>query len=98
MFPTFLDPVAPLIVTPGTRFASESKFRPVGIAFAVSRLSTRCVVVLWTLTTGASPVTVIVSSSAPTRSSASTLDVPVPARVTPSRLVVLKPASVNVTV
>ena len=51
-----------------------------------------------TSTIGDSPVTVIVSSSVPTRRSALTANVAEPASSTPSRLTVLKPASVNVTV
>ena len=53
--------------------------------------------VLWTSTTGASPVTVIVSCTPPTRSSLSTVVTVVPLIVSPSRLTVLKPASVKVT-
>ena len=52
---------------------------------------------LRTSTTGASPVTVIVSSSEPTRSSPSTVTMPEPLTVTPSRLTVLNPGSVKVT-
>ena len=49
-------------------------------------------------TTGASPVTVTVSSRAPTRRSAFTVAVKSPDSSIPSRLTVLKPVSVNVTV
>jgi hypothetical protein len=51
-----------------------------------------------TSTIGDSPVTVIVSSSVPTFSSALTLNVAVPASSIPSRLTVLNPANANVTV
>ena len=47
---------------------------------------------------GAVPVTVIVSSTAPTRMSMSIVAVSEPESSSPSRLTVLKPASVNVTV
>ena len=59
---------------------------------------TFCVLALWTSTTGVSPVTVIVSSSAPTRSSALTVATKVPVSSMPSRLTVENPGSVNVTV
>ena len=52
---------------------------------------------LCTSTIGDSPVTVIVSSSEPTRSSALTVDTNVPVSSMPSRLTVLNPVSVNVT-
>ena len=48
-------------------------------------------------TIGDAPVTVSVSSSAPTRRSAFTVITPEPETSTPSRFTVLKPASVNVT-
>src|SRR6266511_3019218 len=47
-------------------------------------------------TTGVSPVTVIVSASAPTFSSALTVIVPEPASSSPSRFTVLNPVSVKV--
>jgi hypothetical protein len=53
--------------------------------------------VLWTSTIGVSPVTVIVSSIAPTRSSAFTDATNDPVSSMPSRLTVLKPGTVNVT-
>ena len=64
----------------------------------ISRSMTRSRLVFCTSTSGVSPVTVIVSSSAPTRRSASIFAVNEPASTTPSRLTVLKPGSVNVTV
>ena len=59
---------------------------------------TCCRFALCTSTTGLSPVTVIVSSSEPTRRSAFTVAVNDPVSSMPSRFTVLKPASVNVTV
>ena len=52
---------------------------------------------LCTSTMGDSPVTVIVSSSEPTRRSALTVLVKVPVSSMPSRLTALKPVNVNVT-
>ena len=49
-------------------------------------------------TIGLSPVTVIVSWTAPTRSSPSTFDVKLGDTSTPSRLTVLNPVRLNVTV
>ena len=73
--------------------------RPVpGMFSSVSRWNCVCCRVLWVSTSGASPVTVIVSSSAPTPMSALTVAVKFAGRVMPSRTKVLKPGSVNVTV
>src|SRR5207249_8590996 len=58
---------------------------------------TRCWVTLWTSTIGASPVTVTVSATAPTRKSAFTVAVNDPCSSMPSRLSVLNPGSANVT-
>ena len=57
----------------GNQHAAVKCVRPVGMASMTSLLITRCCVTLWTSTIGDSPVTVIVSSSAPTRSSALTV-------------------------
>ena len=70
--------------------------RPVGIASSASRFSTCDLVVLCTSTIGASPVTVSVSSSAPTLSSALIVMVKSDASSIPSRLNVAKPGSENV--
>ena len=73
--------------------------RPVGSAsqhFA-RHDRTRCVM-LCVSTIGDSPVTVIVSSSAPTFRSALIVAVKSDVSSTPSRLTTLKPGSVNVTV
>ena len=72
--------------------------RPTGIDSITSAVITRCCRVVCTSTVGDAPVTVIVSSSAPTRSSAFTVAVNAPVSSMPSRLTVLKPGSVNVTV
>lgn len=64
----------------------------------MSALSTADRLVEVVSTTGASPVTVIVSSSAPTRISASTPTVAAPASVMPSRSTVLNPGRLKVTV
>ena len=58
---------------------------------------TACEDVLWTSTSGAAPVTVSDSSRPPTVRSAFTVAVNPPGRSIPSRLNVLKPASVKVT-
>ena len=63
----------------------------------VSLSSVTSRLVLWMSTTGVSPVTVMVSSTPPTRKSASTVMTPVPPTARPSRFTVLKPGSVNVT-
>jgi hypothetical protein len=55
-----------------------------------------CTRVLWTSTVGDSPVTVTVSSSAPTRSSALTDATKSPLNSMPSRLTVLNPGNVKV--
>ena len=69
----------------------------VGIAFTTSPLSVVCRLVLWTSTIGVSPVTVIVSVTAPTFISAFTVAVKDPVSSMPSRTTVVKPGSVNVT-
>jgi hypothetical protein len=58
---------------------------------------TRCRVALCTSTIGVSPLTVIVSWTSPTRSSASMVAVKVPVNWIPSRFTVLKPGNANVT-
>ena len=62
-----------------------------------SFVSTVCVSVFVTSTTGEAPDTVMVSSRLPTRSSALTGASKLPLSTMPSRLTVLKPASENVT-
>ena len=67
------------------------------MALMMSLSSTICRRTLCTSTIGDSPVTVIVSVSAPTRRSALMVAVNDPSRATPSRLTVVNPGSVNVT-
>src|SRR5439155_5818683 len=68
-----------------------------GMASMTSRVMTRSLVVLCTSTMGVSPVTVIVSATAPTFISALMVTTNAPVTSTPSRLIVLNPASVSVT-
>ncbi len=82
---------------PGIRDWSPAAFRELGMAAMMSRLIVCCTLTLWTSTTGDWPVTVIVSSSVPTVSSALTVATNVPVSSTPSRLTVLKPGNENVT-
>ncbi len=85
-------------LTPGISAICANGDRPVGSLSISSRSITRCWVALCTSTIGDSPVTVMVSSTAPTRRSVSTVAVKVPVNWMPSRLTVLNPGSVNVTV
>ena len=71
--------------------------RPVGIASMASRFSTCVCTAVVTSTTGASPVTVIDSSRAPTRMSALMVAVNSEGSSMPSRLSVENPVSVKVT-
>jgi hypothetical protein len=72
--------------------------RPVGMASSASRLSTCDRVVVCTSTVGEVPATVTVSSSAPTLRSLLTVIVKLAGSSRPSRLIVEKPGSVNVSV
>ena len=72
--------------------------RPVGMTSMTSRVITVRVVMFCTSTTGVSPVTVIVSATAPTFRSALTFAVKSDVSSMPSRRTVVKPVSVNVTV
>jgi len=72
-------------------------FRPVGITSSTSRVMTVRVVMFCTSTTGDSPVTVIVSATEPTFRSTLIEAVKSDVSSIPSRLTVLKPASVKVT-
>ena len=72
--------------------------RAVGMASITSRdITVRCADALCTSTTGVWPLTVMVSSRAPTRSSPFTWAVVSATTSMPSCLVVLNPGSVNVT-
>ena len=87
-----------LAVMPGMSTPSATTdFVPAGMALMMSRVSTRCWTTFCTSTMGDSPVTVMVSSSAPTRISVLTVAVNDDVSSMPSRLLVLKPGSVNVT-
>ena len=61
-----------------------------------SPVSTVSRLAFWTSTTGVSPVTVIVSATAPTFNSALMVAVKEPVSSMPSRLTVVKPGNVNV--
>src|SRR5712692_2199696 len=87
-----------LRVTPVSVAPMAQMLRPVGTASSRSRDRTCCCVALFTSTIGDAPVTVTVSSSAPTLISALTVAVKFAGSSIPSRLITLKPASVNVTV
>ncbi len=73
---------------------------PCAVGSASIRLlsSVRCRLALCTSTIGLSPVTVTVSSSAPTRMSVFTVDTKSAGSSSPSRLIVLNPVSEKVTV
>ena len=77
--------------------ASVTKFLELGSASMVSAVKTCCRVTDRTSTIGVSPVTVTVSATAPTRSSALTETVPEPLSSIPSRRWLLNPVNVNVT-
>ena len=78
--------------------AARSEYkRPEGIVLMTSCVITRWTVVLFTSTTGDSPVTTTVSSIAPTFISALTVRLALPTSWRPSCLAVLNPGSVNVT-
>ena len=70
---------------------------PAGMALMTSRVMTRSWTTFWTSTVGAAPVTVTVSVSDPTRRSAFTVAVNDAVRSMPSRLIVVNPVSVKVT-
>ena len=90
-------PLGSLETTAGTRTATFCTVRPVGMASSTSESNTSCCRTCWRSTIGVSPVTVTVSSTLPTDSSASTVAANDPASSTPSRTTVLNPGSVNVT-
>ena len=94
MPPTFWAVVLNWI--PGTSAARCSNERLAGIDASTSLLITRCVCALCTSTTGASPVTVIVSATAPTCRSSLTVATNAPASSIPSRLTVRNPVRVKV--
>ena len=75
----------------------DCMFLETGAASSTSRVSTLWVRTFCTSTTGVAPVTVIVSSTVPTRSSASTFAVNPTFSTMSSRTTVAKPGKVNVT-
>ena len=85
-------------VTAGISSDMWSWLRPVGSASRISRSSTSCCTTLRMSTSGDSPVTVIDSSTPPTRSSAFTVAIMAPESEMPSRTTVEKPGMVKVTV
>lgn len=87
-----------LVVMPGESTPSAQMLRPAGIVSMISRSTIHRRAVFCTSTVGASPTTVTVSSTAPTRRSAFTVAVKLPVSSTPSRRSVLNPARVKVTV
>ena len=87
-----------LTFIPGISTPRANALRDVGRASIRSLLMTALRVELCTSTVGVSPVTVTVSCSVPTRISAFTVVVAVPASSTPSRLTTEKLCSVKVTV
>jgi hypothetical protein len=99
--PPCIDPVippeSPLVLMPGMIAWMPATFREEGIAVITSRSMICCDRVLCTSTIGDSPVTVMVSSSAPILSSAFTVATKFPDSSMPSRLTVVKPGSANVT-
>ena len=82
----------------GVIAAKLTKLRSVGSASITSRDAVLFCTTFCTSTIGLSPVTVIVSSTVPTFMSALTFAVNAVVSSIPSRLTVLKPVSVNVTV
>ena len=91
------EPTA-VTVVPGIRLARACRLRvEVGIASSMSRLTTTVCRLLLTSTTGDSPVTVTVSSSAPSCRSPLTGAVKLPSSRMPARRMVLNPDIVKVT-
>ncbi len=80
------------------RFVRAEYCRDDGISATVWPLITCWLRVLVTSMTGASPETVIVSETLPTLRSAFTVAMKLPVSSMPSRLTVVNPASVKVTV
>ena len=90
-------PTPPVAVMPGIRFCRPSAFLEEGIAEMMSLVMICCVRALCTSTIGVSPVTVIVSSSAPTLKSAFTVATKFPDSSIPSRRTRLNPGNSNTT-
>ena len=99
LFLASVPPTSEAVDVPGMSTARfENDLDPVGTASMVSRRRTVCWMTFCTSTVGAAPDTVMVSSTAPTRSSALTVAVNEAGRSIPSRLTTLNPLRVNVTV
>jgi hypothetical protein len=92
------DAAPPAVTVPGINVIRPAYDRAAGMALISSLSMTVCRRTLCTSTMGVSPVTTIVSSSAPTFKSAFTTAVKDPGSSMPSRLATLNPWSVNVTV
>ena len=90
--------LVPCVAIAGISSMTPANPRAVGMLLITSPLIVVCRRVLCTSTIGVSPLTVIVSASVPTLSSALTAAVNDPVSSSPSRLTVPKPVSVNVTV
>ena len=85
------------MVTPGIIAASWYIVPPMGMDLMISGVTARVCAALCTSISGDCAVTVTVSEIDPTFSSAFTGAVKFASRSTPSRLLALKPVSVNVT-
>ena len=85
-----------LVRTPGISATRVCQLRPVGTASMTSRGMTCVRCACCTSTMGASPVTVMVSSRAPTSISTSIVIAKSDGSASPSRTTVEKPARVNV--
>jgi hypothetical protein len=85
-----------LVLIPGINAWIPLAVRELGMAASTSLLTVVCTRALWTSTTGVSPVTVIVSSRAPTLRSPLMVATNSPVSSMPSRLTVLNPGNVNV--
>ena len=92
------DSAGPLVSTirPGVALSSAPAARAAGIAWMISLFITTSRLALCTSTTGVSPVTVIVSASAPTRISIGIVTTCEPDSSMFSRFTVVKPRSVKV--
>ena len=88
----------PVLRTPGISRVRASKVRPCGSTSIIWRVTTAWRRTCCTSTTGDSPVTVTVSSTAPTCSWALICTALSPISSTSSRITVLNPGKVNVTV
>ena len=88
----------PVVTMPGISKAVAAHDRAVGMAVISSLLIVVCRRMLVVSTMGVSPLTVMVSDTPPTFRSALIVAVKLPDSSMPSRLIVVNPVSVNVTV